>query len=204
MLRAAVLAGGKSSRMGENKALMQLGEQLVIERITNEMQRLDASPIVIANQPSSFSFLHHQIYMDNYTDKGPLAGIEAALSHLPEGYVAITACDTPFISADIYRYLSHKVNGKQAIIPVYNERMHPLSGIYHTNVLEMVRESLQNDELKIQLFLDKIDYRVENSFVNYPAAELNRHFFNMNRPDEYEQALNILNSSGQVNKNVIE
>lgn len=193
MLHAAILAGGKSSRMGENKALMQLGDQLVIERITDRMSQLDPSPVIIANHPASFSFLDLSIYRDKFTDKGPLAGIEAALSHLPEGYVAIAACDTPFISASVYRYLYSHVDDKQAIIPYYNDRIHPLAGIYHTNVLNTIRESLQTDELKIRHFLDKIDYRLVDSFPNHTSSELSQHFFNMNRPAEYEQALNILN-----------
>lgn len=188
----AVLAGGKSSRMGKNKALLPLDGKLVIERITDEMKQLNGSLLVISNQYEPFAFLGLPIYSDRFVDKGPLAGIESALFHSPTGYVSIAACDTPFISANVYRYLQSQANGKQAVIPFYNGRMHPLSGIYHTAISQQLRHSIEHGELKLQKVLDKIDYKLVTSFSNIDSAELERHFFNMNHPEEYEQAMNFL------------
>lgn len=188
----AVLAGGKSSRMGENKALLPLDGKLVIERIADEMNQLDGSLLVISNQYDPLAFLGLPVYSDRFVDKGPLAGIESALYHSPTGYVSITACDTPFISANVYRYLQSQANGKQAVIPFYDGRMHPLSGIYHTDISQHLRHCIENGELKLRKVLEKLDYQLVTSYSNIDSAELERHFFNMNHPEEYKQAMNFL------------
>lgn len=188
----AILAGGKSSRMGQNKALMQLGDKFVIEHIAKEMRKLDGRLLLVANDKTAFSFLGLPIAADRYQEKGPLAGLEAALSNLPEGYIALAACDTPFLSAGVYRYLVDRADGKQAVIPVYQDRRHPLSGIYHTSILPQVRECLENGELKIQLLLDRLDYRLETDFSGMAGDTLEKHFFNMNNPEEYVQAVKFI------------
>ena len=76
-----ILAGGKSSRMGENKSLLKLEGITVIERVVNLMQKIFKEVILITNTPDEYDFLSIPMYKDIYEYKGPLAGINSGLTH---------------------------------------------------------------------------------------------------------------------------
>jgi len=192
-----ILAGGKSSRMGENKALLDIGNQTSIEKIYNELKQVVDEVVIIANEPSIYDFLNIPIYQDRYLDKGPLAGIESAMYHksVHEQYVMV-ACDAPFINKDVLSYLLKRINKYDAVIPSYDGQIHPLSGVYSRRIYNVLHEQLKNDELKIRLLFNLIRTRYIEEFDNFSEEILTNHFFNMNYPNQYRWARG--NKSTQV------
>ncbi|MFD1040044.1 molybdenum cofactor guanylyltransferase [Virgibacillus byunsanensis] len=183
-----VLSGGKSSRMGKNKSLLTLQGKPVIERISSELQTCSSEVVVITNEPSLYSFLSLSLIKDRYLNKGPLAGIESALYHVEADVYVFAACDMPFASEKVYGCLLNYMKGYDAVVPIYNNRIHPLSGIYRRSALPFVQESLDKDELKVKQFLDKIRVKYVNDYSTIPKEIVTKHFFNMNFPEQYEEA----------------
>ncbi|MUV39825.1 Molybdenum cofactor guanylyltransferase [Lentibacillus sp. JNUCC-1] len=182
-----ILSGGRSSRMGKNKAVLPFGNETVIERIADQMETYDEW-FVIANDADQYQFLGCPVYGDYYIDQGPLAGIEAALSHSVHNVCAVTACDTPFADRRVYDLLLEQINTCDVVIPIYNGRMHPLSGVYSKSVLPVIRQQLTHNERKIRSFFDHVHVQYVSDLTVLPKDIVDWHFFNMNTPEEYETA----------------
>src|SRR5699024_10949466 len=133
-----ILAGGKSSRMGRNKTVLPLNNQSVIQILTKELEQIADKIVIIANEKELYDFLGNDIYSDNYKDKGPLAGLESAMSHIDAELFVIAAADMPFINKDIYNYLLSMEDGYDAVIPKYDGFLHPLAGIYRKTTLPII------------------------------------------------------------------
>ncbi|WP_164668808.1 molybdenum cofactor guanylyltransferase [Virgibacillus doumboii] len=183
-----VLTGGESSRMGTNKSLLTLTGKPVIEHITTELKTCSNSVSVITNDPPSYKFLGTNLYADRYPGKGPLAGLESAIYHGDASVYLCAACDMPFVSKEVYNYLLNALQDFDAVIPVYNKKLHPLSGIYTNKILPKIQQQLDNDERKVRGLFDHISVNYISTYGNIPENVLTRHFFNMNYPDQYESA----------------
>ncbi|MCM3708515.1 MULTISPECIES: molybdenum cofactor guanylyltransferase [Cytobacillus] len=197
-----ILAGGHSSRMGENKALLKIGGKTVIERIADSLASYTSKVIVVANKQAEYRFLGFPIVSDNWLEKGPLAGIQAGLSASTTSKNLIVACDMPFISVDLGRILLEELNSRQAAVPELEGRLHPLFAAYRKDAKEAAEHALRNNQLRIREFLNKIDTGIlraeELSKRGFIAEEA--YFFNMNHPDEYQEALKMAaEEEGKVN-----
>lgn len=187
---AIILAGGKSSRMGTNKALLTIDGKTNIERIRDELGAVFDNILVVANDRDSYQFLDVPIFQDQYPGKGPLAGIHAGLSVSDFTVNFIVACDMPFISAKLATVLVNKSEGYDAVIPVIKGRQHPLFAVYKKSIMQDIQLRLENEDLRIRDLLNKLNVRyvTEDELREHGVAELERVFFNMNHPDEYENA----------------
>jgi molybdopterin-guanine dinucleotide biosynthesis protein A len=183
-----ILSGGKSSRMGKNKSLLTLGNKKVIEHIHDEMRSCSDDIVVVANEPSAYAFLASNIVSDRFPGKGPLAGLETAFFHKEADAYIISACDTPLIKREVYKYLLSRLHNYEAVIPVFNDQTHPLSGIYRRSVLQAVKQQLNKDELKVKSFFKNIRVNYVDNFEAISNDILHQHFFNMNTPSDYEEA----------------
>ncbi|WP_196493694.1 molybdenum cofactor guanylyltransferase [Ornithinibacillus caprae] len=188
---SVVLSGGKSSRMGMNKSLLMLKDRMVIELIIEELWTISDQVVVITNNKPDYEFLQVPLIHDRYRDKGPLAGMEAALHHVDADRFIVSACDTPFIDARVYQFLLDQMEKHDAVVPVFNNRLHPLSGIYKRTILPHVEKLLENDRLSIRKLFDHIDVKMIDEFGNLSYDTLNKHFFNMNNPSDYETAKSL-------------
>ena len=183
-----ILSGGKSSRMGTNKSLLKIQGQPVIERILTELKSCSNEVMVVANQPDSYRFLGVKQAKDRYLDKGPLAGLETALYHSDGEIFMFAACDMPFISRDVYQYLLKQLNHYDAVVPIYDNRMHPIAGIYKKSVLPVIQAQIGKNDLRVKSFFEYIHVNYVRNFAGIDDALLQKHFFNMNHPAQYEEA----------------
>lgn len=188
---SVVLAGGSSSRMGTNKSLLPLQNKLVIEHIIEELQHLSGYTVINANNPELYHFLGLPVVQDRFPGEGPLAGLEAALSQLDADVFFVSACDTPFISKQIYCYLYNQLKDFDAIVPIFEGKMHPLSGIYKKSVHSKIRHQLEIGQRKIRLLFDHINVKYVDQFDGISNEVLEKHFFNMNDQSQYRQAKHI-------------
>ena len=181
-----ILSGGKSSRMGENKSLLTLGNKKIIEHIYTELKSCCDEVVIVANEPSAYSFLTSNIVSDRFQGKGPLAGLETAFFHKKADAYIVSACDTPLIKKEVYRHLFSRIQDYEAVVPVFDRQTHPLSGIYRRSVLQAVRKQLDHDVLKVKSFFKDIRVNYVNDFGKISSNVLQQHFFNMNTPSAYE------------------
>jgi len=183
-----ILAGGKSSRMGRNKALLSFGTKTGIERIVDELRPISSHPIVVTNEPHLFQHLGVRIVQDNYPGMGPLAGLEAGLSATDEEWNVLVACDMPFVSRMLAEELMKRTAEWDCVVPKLDGRVHPLFALYNKSILPVVQEKLEGNTLKMMAVLESCHtLYVKEEDLN-KVDNLEDALFNMNVPSDYETA----------------
>src|SRR5678815_4185567 len=104
-ISVAILTGGQSSRMGRNKAFVEVGGKPIIERIIERVRDLGSDMMLITNTPSDYAHLEIASYPDLIPGKGSLGGLYTALTHANQGYLLAVSCDQPFLNTDLLRFL---------------------------------------------------------------------------------------------------
>ncbi|MDR4950116.1 molybdenum cofactor guanylyltransferase [Neobacillus cucumis] len=187
---AIILAGGKSSRMGTNKALLKINEKTNIERIVEQLKLLFDDLILVTNDAKTYEFLDVQMVPDQYPGMGPLAGVHAGLNVSNYDVNLVVACDMPFISSELAEALLANTSNYDAVVPVINGKQHPLFAVYQKQVAKMVEERIQSGQLRMKHLLDDLNvlYVTEKELATYSPITLEKVFFNMNHPEEYVEA----------------
>lgn len=188
---AIILAGGKSTRMGTNKALLKIKETPNVERILTALRPHFPHPILVTNDPDLYHFLGIKTCTDYFPGKGPLAGIHAGLSASPYEVNVSAACDMPFVSAELAKALVEKSQGYDAVIPVIGGKQQPLFAVYKKSLISVIEEKLQNDQLRMKDLLSEVNVHYVTEQCLKVEGRLERIFFNMNHPHEYEEALRL-------------
>jgi molybdopterin-guanine dinucleotide biosynthesis protein A len=198
MVTGVILAGGQNRRMGgKMKALLQLDGQLFIERQLAELSKLCSEIIIVANEPSLFaqqlSWPHSQVRIvsDKQAGKGPLAGLQAALSTASNEELWVVACDMPYISAEAAQLLlelrrSGEHGGHDLAVPVIAGRLQPLHAIYHQRSLQVIEQLLDGGHYRIMGLVELLD-----------CAMVEEHFF-MERKIPLQFVVNVNEPSDLV------
>ena len=96
-ITGVVLAGGKSSRMGQNKALMSLGGKRLVDRVVEVMRSVFDDLLMVTNTPDVYADLGMPMVQDVWPEKGSLGGVYSAIYHVATPYCLVVACDMPFL-----------------------------------------------------------------------------------------------------------
>jgi molybdopterin-guanine dinucleotide biosynthesis protein A len=185
---AFILAGGKSSRMGSDKAFVQLaGETLLAKAL--RVARSVTEEVRIVGDAGKFSAFG-RVVEDVYRDQGPMGGIHAALSASSTDLNLILAVDLPFVEANFLRYLLSRArkSGAMVTLPRAAQHLQPLCAIYQRAFAVVAEESLRNGKNKIDSLFARVQTCVieEEEVVRggfSPAI-----FRNLNTPDDLEKA----------------
>lgn len=190
---AIILAGGQSSRMGQNKALLDIEGKTVIERIVTEIDKVVDHKIIATNTFSDYEFLNLPMVEDNWKGIGPLGGIQAGLTASQTDRNIIIACDMPFISSQIASFLLSKLSEYDGVVPIINGRIHPLFAAYRRDVRHVIEKLIKANRHRITYILPEIHGKVlteidlENEGFDLSEYE----FFNMNDPGKYKEAIQM-------------
>ena len=183
-----ILAGGQSRRMGENKALLRINGQTVIERIVEKLETFVDDVIIVNNHFEDYRFLNLPMVEDRYKGMGPLAGIEAGLHASRTEKNLVVACDMPFISREWGEYLLSYLVEYQVASPIISGVLHPLFANSRKEVEKSASVSLQQNTLRMKDFFQTIHVKiVDDNEHLLPKEEM--YFFNMNHFEQYQQAL---------------
>jgi molybdopterin-guanine dinucleotide biosynthesis protein A len=182
-----VLAGGESSRMGRNKALLPLGGRPLIEIASTMMQEVFEHVCIIADDEVPYRFLNLPVLPDLMKKSGPLGGIHAGLAGCSPGAVFALACDTPFIPADLIRFLMNHHTGTPATVARQSTGIHPLCGIYERRALPIIEQFLAGGSFKLLDILDALDTSYVDITDDLPfyRADL---FQNINDPHTFNHS----------------
>lgn len=180
-----ILCGGKSSRMGSDKGLVKLQGRMFIDHIINSLKSISNS-IYLVSSNEEYSDFGYVLLQDNYLNKGPLGGIQTALSHTSCKQVLILSCDIPLITGDtLQRLLDRKKADALIAFATAQEKWHPLVGIYSKRLLPAVENALENEHLKLIDFIKKHPYqKIE--------IEDHKSLTNINTPEELKQLEQII------------
>ena len=191
-LSAAVLAGGASSRMGQDKSLLTLHGQRLIERVVGRISQLSDDIMVITNDSEKYDFLQGQVrFVPDITGpgQGPLAGIASALNAAQHERVLVVATDMPFLNVRLLSYLAELDDAADVIVPVIAEDGYPetLHAIYHKRALPAIEAQLAAGRRKITRFFKQVEVRYVPRQEIEALDPLLHSFFNANTPQEWQE-----------------
>ena len=186
-----ILAGGKSSRFGSNKAFADVNGRQLIERVIAVMGSVFEKLIIITNDPDEYSALGISMYKDLIKGLGPLGGIYTGLEKMPDRFGFFVACDMPFLNEDLIRYITEmNKNEYDAVVPKIDWKMEPLHSLYSKTCLPPIRGLIESGECMINKFFQTIRTRFINEDEIRQHDPLMRSFYNINRPGELIEAVN--------------
>lgn len=155
-IAGVILAGGKSSRMGRNKALLELDGGTFIERIADALLAVFSRVFISSDREHEYEFLKLQTVEDVYKGAGPLAGIHSALLRAGTPKIFVVSCDLPLITPDLVRHVLKQVQGTDATIVSIDGASQPLFGVYDMSCLRMLEEHLKDGQYSVLRFLDDV------------------------------------------------
>jgi len=187
-----ILAGGKSSRFGEDKSTAKLGNKTLLDHTVSKIENEFNEILVISNN-KEFNFKNNKIHVVEDCIEGqlgPLVGILTAMKWVIKNkknykWIASFPCDTPFFDIKLISELKIKVKetSKKLIFLNSNKKRHNIFGLWSMDLIEILEKDIKNSFRKVELWADKIGY--EN--ININEEKFDR-FLNINTKKDLEKA----------------
>lgn len=180
-LTGIILAGGMSSRMGQDKGLMQFrGKQMVQYSI--ELLSQFTSQILISSNNHLYNQFNFPVIADTYKNCGPIGGLHASLSATTTKWNIILSCDAPFVDPILFQQMLKMIVDQDAIIPQNENGLEPLFAIYNKRISPFLEEKIKSQEFKLQKILK------ERNISLFDATDLKTQipnlFSNINSPED--------------------
>jgi molybdopterin-guanine dinucleotide biosynthesis protein A len=187
-----VLAGGQSTRMGTDKALLRLREQTLVELCLATLQECFGRNLVLTNHLETFAHLGVEIYADDVPGLGPLGGIVTALRRASTETVFIVACDMPFLNADLIRDMAAALAEFDAVAAKPGGKFEPLHAVYHRRVLPVIEARVAAGDYSVHRLLESLRVKslCEPELSRYP--DWRTIFLNVNTPEQFQRAQQLL------------
>jgi molybdopterin-guanine dinucleotide biosynthesis protein A len=183
-----LLAGGRSSRMGVDKALIDLAGESVIARILRQLSDCADQTYIVGDRPERFIDLPARVLPDDRPGLGVVGGIATGLRVAAEGIVVCVACDMPFVDAELMQLLVDAVGSTDGAIVRTPRGYEPLCAAYRADRLESLLAMIHEGELAAQSIARRMDLTAVDEGALLEAGLDPRRLFNMNTPDDLEQA----------------
>ncbi len=172
-----ILAGGKSTRMGEDKTKLKINGMPLIENAVMQLSPIFSQIILSSNKPDEFSYLNLTVIKDNEDEHGPLMGIYSCLLKSETQKNFIVACDLPEIDLNLIYRLLESSRDADVVIPKHKDNMiEPLFAVYDKKTLPAIAETLKTSK-QIRAFFNK----VKVSYLDTDST-----FFNINTIEDYK------------------
>ncbi|MFW5707234.1 MAG: molybdenum cofactor guanylyltransferase [Bacteroidota bacterium] len=144
-----ILAGGKSSRFGSNKALFSYQGKKLVEYSVAILQPLCGHLLLSTNQPEQFSFTGLPTVEDFYAGSGPLAGIHACLQQSVTEHHLVIGCDMPWLDTRLFSLILQKSPGYQIVMPMHKGFRETMASYYHKSCTNVLENALREERFKI-------------------------------------------------------
>ena len=183
-IKVHILSGGKSSRMGTEKGLVELGGKAFVSHLIDTVSTITDDISIIANSHLYSSF-HVEVLPDIILNKGPLAGIYTGLVNSSAERNLFLSCDIPLINKETLLFLiKASENEKGPAVILHNGKVEPLCGIYRKEQASNLNELLEKNELSVMHALKNLStLYVDISKESFYRPEL---FQNINTKQELE------------------
>ncbi len=180
VVTGVILAGGKSIRMGQDKALITVGGIRLFDYVYNTCRRIFSNLIIVTNRPENFSSYNAIITQDLFPNTGSLGGLYTGLVRSSTPYVFCTACDMPFLNPAVITLLLENIGTYDVIIPITKNGLEPLHAIYGKNCIKTIKRKIDLGKYKITDMLSelKVCYIHEEEILKLDPTLSS--FFNVN------------------------
>ena len=186
-ISAVLLAGGKSRRMGQDKAAILFRNLPLWQIQLDLLRKLQLQEIFVSAQtdppwrPADIEFVP-----DNQPSRGPLSGIAAALSRIDSGHLLALAIDMPFMTESYLRRLCEKVERTGGVVPIIENRAEPLAAIYPRDAHDEVVDALLGSDFSLQSLVGKLIAAGKLQPIQVSAEE-KAFFRNLNEPGDLDR-----------------
>ncbi|MDE2843297.1 MAG: molybdenum cofactor guanylyltransferase [Chloroflexota bacterium] len=187
-----ILAGGRSRRLGRDKAVEPFGGQPFIRRVIERVAPLTSEIVVVVADSARADSLPlepaHRIAVDIFPEGGSLGGIFSGLAAAENPWGLVVACDMPFLNRDLLEHMLAQREGWDAVVPQPGSFPEPTHALYSRACLPSIEARLQANDLKISGFFDqvRVKYLAQEEIETFDPAL--HSFFNVNSPEDLELA----------------
>jgi molybdopterin-guanine dinucleotide biosynthesis protein A len=184
-LAAFVLAGGKSTRMGRDKAFVEFEGRTLLARALDVARSVTSEVWIVGSREKFAPFA--PVVEDVFSECGPLAGIHAALQSSRSKLNLMLSVDTPFITSKLLQYLISQARASQeaqVVVPRANGRPQPLCAIYRGEFYKVAEKALNTGRNKIGALFDEVRTKVIEENELDTAGFSSGMFRNLNTPEE--------------------
>jgi molybdopterin-guanine dinucleotide biosynthesis protein A len=190
-MTSIILAGGKSSRLGQNKALQVIEGKSLIQWVVDCLAVFSTEIIIATARGEAipcYSAVEIKTVADIYPGKGPLVGIYSGLIASSSSWAIVVGCDTPFLSVSLLEYMTQICSNFDVVVPRIKDKLEPICAVYSKHCLAPTHSLLEQNELRIdKLFgMVKVKYIEKDEINRFDPEHLS--FFNINTPADLDRA----------------
>lgn len=157
MISIIIQAGGRSSRMGQDKGLVPLAGKPMIEHVLDKVRGLGDEIILTTNFPENYAYLNLPMASDEAPGAGALPGMMTALRAAAYPHVLIVACDMPFLNRPLLEHLLSLAPQADVVVPFWEENYQPMHAVYgRVRCLEAVEKALERGRRRLISFYDDL------------------------------------------------
>lgn len=193
-----ILAGGESKRLNNvEKSNLLVGNRRIIAWMMTVYEKLFSEIILVSNHPTTYLEWDAIVVKDIYTKRSSLTGIHSGLFYTKTDHAFIAACDTPFLKKDLVKVIvQHIDSSTDVVIPRTDVGIEPLCAVYSRRCLQTVQGALEQNNLKIRNVFNKLKVKEVPETVLRKKDPGLASFFNINTPDDLEQANRMIDENG--------
>lgn len=191
-ISSIILAGGKSLRLGRDKAVEEFNGESLVRRVVSSLNFLNSDIIIVTDAKKAPMGLEDsnrlRLTTDLYPAKGPLVGIYSGLMASNTRYNLVVACDMPFLNQPLLSYMTQIAEGYDVVMPRLDQQVEPLHAIYSRDCLKAIEEMFHQNKYSVNQLCEKVKVRYVEK------AELDRFdpqhlsFFNINNEEKLKRA----------------
>ncbi|MBU1667218.1 molybdenum cofactor guanylyltransferase MobA [bacterium] len=182
-----IMAGGKSSRMKRDKALLPFAGYRTLAEYQYQRWSAFFSNVYLSSKKDKFDF-SADIIEDCYTESSPLVALVSIFETLDLNEVFVLSVDAPFVTEEIIKRLYTEARAESSVIIAESQKgLEPLCGIYRRTILEEAKVFLEQDNHRLQDLLKRV-------ITQKVQIDDGQAFMNLNHPSEYEKAMKFLNT----------
>jgi molybdopterin-guanine dinucleotide biosynthesis protein A len=148
-MTCAILAGGKSTRMGQDKATIKIGEKALIRLVYDKVKEVFDDVLIISRLHNAIESIDAPVLKDIVPFGNSMTGIASALLYSETPYTLVVACDMPFLSTEAFKYMVKEATGEDIIIPKTKLGFEPLHAIYNKSCIAHLLRLIEQNRFKI-------------------------------------------------------
>ncbi len=178
---AIILAGGKSRRMGTDKALLEVEGSTMLSRAIELCKKVTSAIIISSNNQKHHEF-GFPVVVDEFLDCGPMGGIAACLKVSKTQWNLVLSVDSAFVKSEFLSFLLSETSNFDAVVPYSKQGKEPLIALYNKTALPYLEENLTAGNYRVNHLLNNINTRwvdAQKWVEKYPKI-----FCNLNHPED--------------------
>jgi molybdopterin-guanine dinucleotide biosynthesis protein A len=183
-IAGAILAGGRSTRFGQDKVLLLFRDKPLLAHLRGVLEPVVSEMFIVGHPRPEFELIGLRVLTDLISDAGPLGGIYTALESIGAPFVLVVAADMPFLSTPLLRRILEPAMTADAVIPRGPRGLEPLCAVYSRSCIDPIRRSLDKGDRRIVRALQGMEVLNPEILVGEDEKDP---FFNINYPEDYER-----------------